>query len=322
MRNWLFDFNLRRAHAVEAKVISVGNLTLGGTGKTPITLALIDHIKTKGWTVGVVSRGYGRRNKGVLHVELGPSAATQFGDEPVLIKTIFPDIPVVVGEKRVIAARNLIESQKVQFVISDDSFQHRSLKRDLNLLLFDATENMKDYRVMPVGRGRESISAALRRADYFVITKINLAANDQLKDFIFWLKEKSNKPVLLAAYKFNGFESMLGEKVQDLKDKSYLVSGIAKPETIEATISGHVELVKHKRFADHHRYTHREVEAILDEASTLQARWIITTAKDATKLRQFHRLKERLWVIDLKIKFEGDFKVFYADIDRLARESH
>ena len=86
-------------------------------------------------------------------------------------------------------------------------------------------------------------------------------------------------------------------------------------------LAGRVKVVKHKAFADHHRYTHLDIETVLDEASTLQARWIVTTAKDATKLRQFHSLRERLWVIDLGVQFEGDLKAFYADIDRLARAS-
>jgi tetraacyldisaccharide-1-P 4'-kinase len=104
-----------------------------------------------------------------------------------------------------------------------------------------------------------------------------------------------------------------------LKDAAYLVSGIAKPETIEKVVGEHVKIVKHKTFDDHHHYTHLEVEAMLDEASQLQARWIVTTAKDATKLAPFHSLRNRLWIIDMAVRFEGDLKAFYADIDRLAR---
>lgn len=295
---------------------------MGGTGKTPVTLALIGLIKDKGFSCGVVSRGYQRRKKGVLPVALGPSAAVDFGDEPVLIKSSFPEIPVMVGEKKVAAAKKLLIDQPVDFLICDDAFQHRSLHRDLNLLLLDTTEDMKNYRVLPVGRARESILPALRRVDYFVLTKTNLATSDQLKDLIFWIKEKSEKPVLLAAFGLNGFRSLSGELVQTLPDSAYLVSGVAKPSTVEQVLEGRVKIVKHKIFGDHHRYTHLEVEAILDEASHLQARWILTTSKDATKLRSFHGLHGRLWIVDVGVKFEGDIKAFYADIDRLARTSH
>src|ERR1035437_4400432 len=105
-RNWMFDHSLRKAHQVPSQVISVGNLTVGGTGKTPVTLALIELIKDKGFSCGVVSRCYQRRKKGVLNVALGPSAAVDFGDEPVLIKSSFPEIPVIVGEKKVAAEKN------------------------------------------------------------------------------------------------------------------------------------------------------------------------------------------------------------------------
>ena len=114
----------------------------------------------------------------------------------------------MVGEKKVSAARKLLETKPVQFVICDDGFQHRALSRDLNLLLLDATEPMKNYRMMPVGRAREALLPALKRVDYFVLTKTNLAEHDQLKDLIFWIKDKSEKPVLLAAYAFNGFRSL------------------------------------------------------------------------------------------------------------------
>ena len=320
-RNWMYDHRLRKAHAVPARVISVGNVTVGGTGKTPVTLALIELLKEKGYSCGVVTRGYKRRKAGIHPVVTGPSAAVEFGDEPVLIKKVFPEVPVIVGEKKVAAARRLLDTEKVQFVICDDGFQHRALKRDLNLLLLDATEPMRNYRVMPVGRGRESLLPALRRADYFVLTKTNLASGDQLKDLIFFLKDKSEKPVLLAAYFFSGFRNVRGEVTESLRDGAFLISGVAKPETIESVVDGRVKVLKHKTFPDHHNYTNLEIEAILDEASQMQARWIITTAKDATKLSQFHSLREKLWVIEVAVKFEGDVKAFYADIDRLARAS-
>lgn len=318
-RNWLYDHNLLRAQTVGSKVIAVGNVTVGGTGKTPVTLALIEMLTKRGYTSGIVSRGYKRGKSGIHPVDTGPRAAVDFGDEPVLLKSTYPEIPVFVGAKRVKTARKLLDDKAVDFIVCDDAFQHRALHRDLNLLLLDATESTKDYRVLPVGRGRESLVPALKRADYFVLTKTNIADPDQLKDMIFWLKDKSDKPVLLAPYEFRGFRSNNGEFVKQLKDSGYLVTGVAKPWTVEKTIQDAVKIVKHKSFEDHHRYTNVEVEAILDEASHLQARWILTTAKDATKLRLFHGLRDRLWVIDMVVTFEGDTEPFYADIDRLAR---
>jgi tetraacyldisaccharide 4'-kinase len=334
IRNVLYDFSLRRSYKVDAKVIAIGNLTLGGTGKTPVTLAMIEALKKKKYSVGVVSRGYKRGRKGINAVQDGPKAAMDFGDEPTLIKVANPEVPVYVGEKRVKAARKLLEDNKVDFIIADDAFQHRSLARDLNVLLLDSTELMKWYRVLPVGNGRESAIPALKRADYFVLTKTNLAEPEQIDSLVQWLKEKSDRPVLKAPYVFRGLRSLRGEFVQELRDTAYLVSGVAKPWTIERVLGNAVKIVKHKSFDDHHRYTHLEIDAILDETSEMQARWILTTAKDAVKLRHFNALKERLWIVDMGVELQdangnagndgeagnsGDLKTFYADIDRLAR---
>src|SRR5262249_5119827 len=163
-----------------------------------------------------------------------------------------------------------------------------------------------NYRVMPVGRGRESLIPALRRVDYFIITKTNLASSEQVEDLLHWIGNHSDKPVLQAAYGTNGFRSVNGTVEENLRDPVYLISGVARPETIERVVADRAKVLKHKVLDDHHRYTHLEVEELLDESAALGARWIVTTAKDATKLSKFHQLKNRLWVIDLKIDFKGD----------------
>jgi len=317
-RNWLYDHSLRRSTQVSAKVISIGNLTVGGTGKTPVTLALLDLMKKRKYSSGVVSRGYRRSKKGVHEVDGSSTSALHFGDEPALIKSLHPDVPVVVGEKRVAAAKALLNSRSVDFIFCDDAFQHRALHRDLNLVLLDARENQCNYRVMPVGRARESIKGAVKRVDFFVITKSNLVSAEELETLQTWIKAKTEKPILLADYVFNGIRSLKGSQQKSLKDPVYLVSGVARPDSVERTIDGVISIVKHKVFPDHHRYTDLEIEAILDEASQMGARWILTTAKDAIKLKHFHRLQERLWVIDLGVEFRGDTAAFYETLDRLA----
>lgn len=320
-RNKLYDWRIFKANQVGAKVISVGNLTLGGTGKTPVTIAILRELRAKGYSCGVVSRGYKREQKGVLEVDVNAKAAAQtFGDEPTLIKATFPDIPVLVGERRVAAAQALLAAKPVDFIVCDDAFQHRRLHRDLNILLIDATEPIKNYRVVPVGRGRESLVPALKRADLVVITKANLVEPDALKKLVDWLESKVIKPTLQAEYVLEGLRAFGGEELEPgLKDAAYLVSGIAKPEALEKTLEGKVRIVKHRTFPDHHRYTSLEVEEIMDEASRLQARWVLTTAKDSMKLGAFPALSKRLWVTELGIRFKGDVNAFYEAIDRLAR---
>lgn len=321
LRNWMYDRTLFKIHKVESRVISVGNVTMGGTGKTPVTLALVDYIQKKKKTCGVISRGYKREIKGVLEVGTGPGAAQEFGDEPALIKFTHPEIPVVVGEKRILAAQAILSSRKVDFLICDDAFQHRSLHRDLNVVLFDATESVKNYRVIPVGRARENVVPALKRADILVLTKSNLVSKEDLDARVEWLQARSSKPLVFAEYILKGMRNLKGEHREKLTDSVLLVTGVAKPEAVEKTLRDRVKVVKHRSFDDHHRYTDLEVENMLDEASQLGARWILTTGKDAMKLSAFNRLKERLWVIEMDVQFTGEVKALYEAIDGLARQN-
>lgn len=319
VRNWFYDRSLLRAEKIACPVISIGNLTMGGTGKTPTAIALVDLLKSKGFKPGVVSRGYKRSGQGIAEVEASATdAALRFGDEPALIKHHHSDIPVIVAEKRADAARLAVE-KGVDIVVADDAFQHRSLHRDLNILLFDVTEPVANYRVLPVGRARESLKPALKRADFIVLTKTNLVEPSEREERLNWLRKHTDKPVIEAEYSLVGFRGENGERRQDLKDKAFLVTGVAKPQTVERLLEGRVKLVKHKVFGDHHRFKDIEVETFLDEASTLQARWILCTGKDAVKLGGYGRLRERLWVIELGVKFKGETKALYEAIDRLAR---
>lgn len=321
-RNWMYDRGLFKQHHVATKVISIGNLTVGGTGKTPVTLAVVDYIKKKHKSVGVVSRGYKREDKGILEVDVSPAAGQKFGDEPALIKFTHPDIPVIVGERRVAAAQDLLSKKSVDFLVCDDAFQHRALHRDLNILLFDATESIKNYRVLPVGMARETILPAIQRADIIVLTKANLVSAEEREARKAWIREKTDRPIVEAEWVYKGLRSIAGENKETLKDAGLLVSGVAKPETIEKVLDGKVRIVKHRMFGDHHRYTDLEVENILDEASSSQARWILTTGKDAMKLSAFNRLRDRLWVIELGLELKGDAKALYEAIDGLARSGH
>jgi tetraacyldisaccharide 4'-kinase len=322
VRNWFYDHNWLKATHVDAKVISVGNLTLGGTGKTPVTLAMLEILKKRGYSSGVVSRGYKREQKGVLEVDISHKTAAQtFGDEPALIKSSFPEVPVVVGARRVQAAQALLAGHKVDFIVCDDAFQHRRLHRDLNLLLLDATEPIKNYRVVPVGRGRERLQPALRRADFLILTKTNLISSDELSALTEWLDSRTQKPILRAEYTVRDLRALDGKTARELKDPVYMVSGIAKPQAFEQTLKDRVRVVKHRSFPDHHRYADLEVEEILDEASQLQARWVLTTAKDSMKLAAFPRLRDRLWVVDLGLEFKGEVKAFYEAVDRVARSN-
>lgn len=322
IRNWLYDHKIFSAKQVSARVISIGNITVGGTGKTPTVLAFIRLMKEKGYTCGVVSRGYGRAGTGLEEVILASDSAAKFGDEPTLIKSEHPDIRIVVGAERVRAAEQALQDNESQFIICDDAFQHRHLHRDLNVVLIDALEKPRDYRMLPVGRARERVRPALARADLFVITKANQVESQRRDELEQWIRSMSDRPLIYGEYELKGFRNLKGERVMSLRDKCFLVTGVAKPESVEKTVDGKAQVVGNRHFPDHHSYSNRDVEDFLDQASKLQARWILTTSKDAIKLSQFKSLSERIWIVDTEMQFKGNVQALYEAIDRLARQSH
>lgn len=318
LRNKFYDWHLFRSVAVDLPVVAIGNVTVGGTGKTPVLIALAEKIMETYPHVGVVSRGYKRTSKGVLEVTLDKDAAKQFGDEPALIKSRLPEALVFVGEKRVRAARAVQAKNDKAIIFADDAIQHRRLKRDLNVLLMDVFDDPKAYRLIPRGRARERLKPALRRSDFIILTKTNLIDPDLLKERMEWLAKLTDKPVLRAEYVLDGFAK--GNQTREsLSDKSIAVSAVARPESIDKMLANKAEVVKHQVFPDHHTFTNNEVEELLDEASRLGARWVVCTEKDWVKLKRFQQLAERLWVMKLKVQLEGNVDPLYEKINSLVR---
>ena len=166
LRNTLFDRGVLAAHYLERPVVSVGNLSSGGTGKTPFVIALGELLKARGTSFDVLSRGYGRKTRGVLVVDHA-GKASDYGDEPLLIARSL-GVPVVVGESRYAAGRIAEEKFPTEMHLLDDGFQHRSLARDFDIVLIG--EGDFEDRLLPVGRLREPISS-LRRADTIVVAE-------------------------------------------------------------------------------------------------------------------------------------------------------
>ena len=163
-------------------VISVGNITLGGTGKTPIVSKLVSWLLEKGVHPAVVSRGYGGNYSGVACVD-DPRAFKRFGDEPCLLKGWHPHVPIYLCPRRIQACRELLQRETVDVIVADDAFQHESLYRDIDFVVIDALEPLSNYQVVPAGRSREPLRA-LERADYVIINKSNLASSRESLDLL------------------------------------------------------------------------------------------------------------------------------------------
>ena len=312
LRNWLYDKGLLRSHAFATPTIVVGNLTVGGTGKTPHVEYLIGLLKGT-HAITTLSRGYGRRTKG-FRVADGQSDARQIGDEPLQMYRKFGDeISVAVGEDRVAAIGKIIRNPEFgilnsqnsipgnrqppppsegaggrlpRIIILDDAFQHRPVRAAFSLLLTDYNRLFYNDFVLPAGNLRESRTGA-SRAGCIIVSKcppeLVLAESQAIADRIGEYAAPGT-PVFFTAIRYGNPVGFGFLKDTILSGKVMLVSGIARPETLESHASGQFELQRHLVFADHHDYTLADVEKICRVGGETGAKNILTTEKDFVKL--------------------------------------
>jgi len=276
------------SHRLAHPVISVGNLTMGGTGKTPFVAHLARRFRFEGRCPAILSRGYGRGSGGVVVVSEGNGALVspeEGGDEPVALASRLPGVVIVVAKRRVEAAA-AAERLGADIFLLDDGFQHLAIQRDANLLLLDSHDPFGGGRFPPRGRLREPLSA-LARADAFVFTRVELGAPSAQALSILeqW---NPGTPVFTARLKAAGLYDEKGTLIEgsSLTERSFLaVCGVARPAGFASTLA-ELGLTAGETlvFRDHHRYTDRDVARIHRTADAAGASWVLTTEKDAVKL--------------------------------------
>ena len=312
IRHRMFDAGKLRSRKFATPTICVGNITVGGTGKTPFVEYLIRLLLPK-HKLAVVSRGYKRKSKG-MQVSGDNSTAEILGDEPYQIFKKYPKTLVVADSNRCRAIDYIEENHKsVGAIILDDAFQHRYVDAGLNILLIDYNRPIKNDCMLPAGNLRD-IKSAQKRANIIVVTK----CPNNLKPIDFRNLTKEIKPLPYQSLFFatqeydTPYHCLTGEKVELSKEQSLvLFTGIAKPEHLEEYLRAHVKELRTLRFADHHNYTKGDNDKIRGEYLKFASheRWIITTEKDAAKLSAFSdKIKERLIIIPVKVKIlnEGE----------------
>jgi tetraacyldisaccharide 4'-kinase len=289
VRNALYDAGRLPSHRLPCVVISIGNVTVGGTGKTPLTSHVAGLLRDLGYRVAVASRGYRRRDsRAPLLVSDGRrilADALSAGDEPYLIARDNPSVPVAVGADRVAAARLLMTASSPEVLLLDDAFQHRRIARDLDVVLVDGRDPWGNGRMLPRGPLREPI-ASIRRADACVVTRTNGRTPDDLVSAL----ERFNPEVALFHCRLEPrvFVKADGESIApgSLKGFSaYAFSGIARPERFEDDLRGlGVRLAGSRRFPDHHPFRRRDLEEIALEARRCGAQVLVTTEKDLVRI--------------------------------------
>ena len=297
-RNCAFDMGLvpRRRGAVP--VIAVGNLTAGGTGKTPLVEHITGRLAARGLNVAVVSRGYGRRSHGVVIVSRrGDILADAFtgGDEPVQIARKFRSASVVVGERRADAVEKAVTECGAVVIVLDDAFQHRAIERDLDILVIDASTDFLRERLLPAGMRREWFSA-LRRAG---LVGFSRAAENEDPPWAGALARWSRAGTFAYRTLIARFAAMPGDEPvagESLKGKRVLAfSGIGSHGGFVASLrAAGVDVVAEKRFPDHHIYNGRDLDRILEAARAADA--CMTTEKDMVRLLADPGLMARIGV--------------------------
>jgi len=285
IRNWQFNKNIKPVIKVDSTVISVGNLSVGGTGKSPHVEFLLEAL-TKKYKTAALSRGYGRQSKGFVKVTASADV-TQVGDEALNYAQKFEGkAEVAVCEKRVEGAQKLLESYpELEVIVLDDGYQHRYLHRDCNILLTEYNKPFfKDY-VLPAGRLREFRSGR-NRADIVIVTKSPSFLNEtQKNEFIERLKLKSGVPTFFSSIDYGNLVNLQSKTAIQAPKDILLVTGIGNPQPLIAHLEQHSS-VTHLKFGDHHDYTVKDIEKIhkIFDNFVSAEKIIVTTEKDAVRL--------------------------------------
>jgi len=294
IRHWLFDVGLLKSEKFDIPIICVGNITVGGTGKTPAAEMIIDYMRSF-YHVALLSRGYGRRTSGYIEVEKN-SSYRDVGDEPLQVKLKFPDTLVVVCENRVEAIKRIQrEHPDVNLIIMDDGFQHRHVEARINVVVVDSTRPFASDDYLPAGTLRDKIDA-LSRAHYFLVTKCD--SNMSQLDQRLWRKDLQK-----IAYQRVYFTRVVpsdavplhnvGARL-DVGDSVVLMSGIGNPKVFVSSMKERYNVLKSFTFPDHHKYSVEDLNKVTEFMEQHPQAKLLITEKDAVKLRRSRRVPELL----------------------------
>lgn len=314
MRNFCYDLGFFKSKSYPLPVIAIGNLKVGGTGKTPHTEFLINFFKNSHHPIAVLSRGYGRKTKGYRLADSSDDALS-IGDEPFQIFRKFSDIMIAVDEKRNRGIRQLLKlPSPPKLILLDDAFQHRSVKPGLNILLTEYSNLYINDLPLPSGRLREGKYAA-KRADIIVVTKSpvvlspiefrriidTLQPEKYQKVFFSYISYQQLQPLNQVAFEMQGDPSILES------NGVLLVSAIANPQAIELYLSRYAKEVETVQFPDHHFFEEKDYLKINKQLETILSfkKIIVITEKDASKFDASKFPNTPLFYIPINIKFHS-----------------
>jgi tetraacyldisaccharide 4'-kinase len=314
LRIALYETEYLKPKELTKPVISVGNLTLGGTGKTPLVEFIARYLTEEGHEVAILTRGYKRADASRPRVVVSDGAGVkatlaEAGDEPLMLARRLPGVKVVVGPNRHENGLALEESRDCDVFLLDDGFQHIQLKRDLNILVLDATDPFGNGEMAPFGPLREPLYA-LRRADAIVVTRADRSFDqDELQSVLDACEVSA--PVLFSYHEMTGLRDLATGKPQAQRSlfnqKTGVFSALGKPVIFEDDVANAgANVVYTKRFGDHHRYTQADADQLVAEARAAGAERLVTTEKDAVKLETLDFQGFPVSVVEIKVQFEDE----------------
>ena len=315
-RNWLYDQKILSAVKLPCPVISVGNITVGGTGKTPCVIMLAKMLQKNGFQPAVLSRGYGGKSvKSVNIVADGHKILLKSktsGDEALLIAQSLEGVPVITGSQRIVTGRAAINQFGTNILICDDAFQHRKIFRNIDLVLLDSQNQPGNDHILPRGRLREPI-AGLRRAGAFVITRTG--EWPQANNIIGKLAQAENIPIFMSIHKPKDIikgDNSRQWPISELKGKNVCAfCGIAKPESFKNTLlAAGVQVLFFDIFSDHHRYSENQLEKIKKQFIDYRADILITTQKDAIRLQEFPKFLNIIYILRIEMEITPSMELF------------
>lgn len=329
IRNLLFNLGILKSNTPNIKTICIGNITVGGTGKTPHTEYLIKLLASD-YQIAVLSRGYKRKTNGYLEAEI-KSTSNQIGDEPLQMKLKFPHITVAVDKDRTNGIAMLQKNHKnLEVILLDDAFQHRSVKAGLSALLTDYSNLICNDTMIPTGTLRDSF-AERKRADIIVVTKCPKdISTKQMEQIRVKLKLKPNQSVFFSYIEYGQlkpvFEDADSSISMDSSTPIIALSGIAKPTPFIKYLENNSKLINKQVYSDHHSFTEPEIRAIFEPYSSnlTNAPLLITTEKDAARIRGLElnkEIKKKMYFLEIEVKFIDQPESFNDKIIQYVREN-
>lgn len=298
-RNFLYDMGILQTREFAFPVICVGNLTVGGTGKTPHTEYLVDLLK-KDFKVATLSRGYKRKTKGFL-IATSSTTVNDIGDEALQISRKFQDILVTVDKNRVHGVQKILDDySETDVIILDDGFQHRSLTPGFSILLSDFNRLIMTDHMLPYGDLRES-KENIRRADMILITKCpeNMSAIER-RIIVKEINKSTYQNLYFTSFKYNPpiplFKENNNPVIEGVDTGVILVTGVANPQPLKEHLQKSYSEIIHLSYPDHHNFIEKDLTDISEAFMSLKSktRYLFTTEKDAVRLREFINIAEPL----------------------------